>query len=134
MQKTKRDKDKAIKIIVQIIGNDRLNSFLNKYAGSPDILDKLLEHFSSSQSNFSFSPQPSPTKTNNSTLKSSNMFSPTRTTSSASSYYGSPTRKPLSARDVSSGNAIITSPLKHPQTYRSRIDEYFRVSINGRDI
>ncbi len=45
MQKTKKDKDKAIKIIIQLIGKERVASFLNQNAGSMDILDKLLETF-----------------------------------------------------------------------------------------
>lgn len=45
LQKTKKDKDKAIKLIVQIIGKDRIAGFLARYAGAPDILDRLLDHF-----------------------------------------------------------------------------------------
>jgi hypothetical protein len=40
LQKTKKDKDKAIKLIVQIIGKDRIAGFLARYAGAPDILDR----------------------------------------------------------------------------------------------
>jgi hypothetical protein len=68
LQKAKRDKDKAIRLIVQIVGKvrdtysdglltlqqiimlcyqDRISSFLTKHAGAPDILDRLLEYFSS---------------------------------------------------------------------------------------
>ena len=45
MAKTKKDKDKAIRLIIQLIGKDRVSAFLNQHAGSADILDKLLDAF-----------------------------------------------------------------------------------------
>lgn len=46
---TKRDKDKAIKLVVLLIGKDKVAEFLKNNAGCPDILDKLVETFSSAR-------------------------------------------------------------------------------------
>jgi hypothetical protein len=43
--KTKRDKDRAIRVLISILGKDKIASFLDKHAGSPDILDALQQHF-----------------------------------------------------------------------------------------
>jgi len=45
--KAKKDKDKAIRVLIQIIGKEKVNDFLTKNAGNPDILDALLANFSS---------------------------------------------------------------------------------------
>jgi hypothetical protein len=129
--KTKRDKDKAIRIIVQIIGKDRIGTFLNRHAGSPDILDKLLEHFA-----------------NNVQIGGSNSGG-----SNLGDFEASGRSKALqrsaSAGDSAqkqgrTGKANQRSPspdktlrgktgVKSPAAYRSRMDEYFRSTISGRD-
>jgi hypothetical protein len=43
--KTKRDKDRAIRVLISILGKDKIASFLDIHAGSPDILDALQQHF-----------------------------------------------------------------------------------------
>jgi hypothetical protein len=43
--KAKRDKEKALKLVVAIIGKDRVLGHLQKNAGSADILDSLVGAF-----------------------------------------------------------------------------------------
>jgi len=43
--KAKKDKDKAIKLIILLIGKERISEFLQKNAGAADILDALVENF-----------------------------------------------------------------------------------------
>lgn len=128
--KTKRDKDKAIRIIVQIIGKDRIASFLNKHAGSPDILDKLLDYFA-----------------NNVQLGTSGSQGGSNSGGDVASLGQSKGRgTPGSAQKSSRGHTLnprSPSPDKNnrggkpagksPAMYRSRMDEYFRSTISGRD-
>jgi hypothetical protein len=48
LQKTKKDKDKAIRLVIQLIGKERVSAFLSQHAGAADILDRLLDAFSTS--------------------------------------------------------------------------------------
>lgn len=43
--KAKKDKDKAVRLIILLIGKERMSEFLKEHAGSPDILDALVETF-----------------------------------------------------------------------------------------
>lgn len=46
--KAKDDKDKAIRLIIHLIGKERVNEFIAQHAGSADILDSMLKTFSMS--------------------------------------------------------------------------------------
>jgi hypothetical protein len=128
--KTKRDKDKAIRIIVQIIGKDRIASFLNKHAGSPDILDKLLDYFA--------------TNVQLGTSGGSNSGGDVASLGHSKSGHGTPGSAQKSSRNHTL-NPRSPSPDKthrgggkaaggkSPAMYRSRMDEYFRSTISGRD-
>jgi hypothetical protein len=43
--KVKADKDKAVKVIINLVGKERMASFLSQHAGSADILDAMIAHF-----------------------------------------------------------------------------------------
>ena len=45
--RTKTDKDKAIKVIINLIGKEKMSAFLNQHAGSTDILDAMVNTFGS---------------------------------------------------------------------------------------
>ena len=45
LTKTKEEKDKAVRLIIEIIGKEKIASFLHRNAGSEDILDKMLQTF-----------------------------------------------------------------------------------------
>lgn len=45
--RAKSDKDKAVRVIINLVGKDRMVEFLNRHAGSPDILDAMVETFAS---------------------------------------------------------------------------------------
>jgi hypothetical protein len=129
--KSKRDKDKAIRIIVQIIGKDRIGSFLNRHAGSPDILDKLLEYFAnnvqlggsnSGESNLGDFEAAGRNKTLQRSVSASDIAQKLGRTSKANQRSPSPDK---TQRGKIGG--------KSPAAYRSRMDEYFRSTISGRD-
>ncbi len=44
--KAKQEKDRAVKVLITVLGKQRVAAFLSKHAGSPDILDTLCAHFS----------------------------------------------------------------------------------------
>jgi hypothetical protein len=46
--KVKKDKEKAVRLIIQLIGKEQLNDFMQQHAGSPDILDSMMLAFDSS--------------------------------------------------------------------------------------
>jgi hypothetical protein len=126
LQKTKKDKDKAIKLIVQIIGKDRISSFLARNAGAPDILDRLLDHFG---------PDGGQVNAASSTLGMGSTFGnspPNRSKSSGRSNYSS--RSTSSGFEKTGGGGGGAAKGKSPAQYRSRIDEYYRSTISGRDI
>jgi len=124
LNKTKKDKDKAIRIIVQLIGKERVATFLNRHAGSPDILDRLLEHFSNSGDLLSSGMATSPGKS------SGGMFSPKG--GKAMPSYKSTSSASVLGEDMRS--SPTKTPQKSPALYRSRIDEYYRTAITGRDV
>lgn len=120
LQKTKRDKDKAIRLIVQIVGKDRISAFLSRHAGAPDILDKLLEYFA-----MGLSVSESPQIQAQSPISSTNRLQSTaRTSSTRGSAVG----------DLRSPSPRKAANPKSPAHYRSRIDEYYRTVITGRDL
>lgn len=125
--KTKRDKDKAIRLIIQIVGKDRISSFLTRHAGTPDILDRLLEYFATglqiSESSVALSPA-SPTHRS----KSSG-----RSTAGGSSKEASMKGSTIATDHVSASGRKSAQP-KSPAHYRSRIDEYYRTVITSRDL
>ncbi len=59
--KAKRDKDKAVRLVILLIGKEKVAEFLKKHAGAPDILDKLIESYGSGKfnDNVSITPQKS---------------------------------------------------------------------------
>lgn len=148
--KTKRDKDKAIRILVQIIGKDRISHFLNKHAGSPDILDKLLEYFANNVQLASSSPShhhhhqqlsgsggldweensAHRSKAGGRSNASGSQPGGTKVIIARSPNqrtHGSPQRSPGKSRRGGTGQP------QPPAMYRSRMDEYFRSTISGRD-
>ena len=44
--KAKKDKDKSLKLLIQLIGKDRIAEHLQQHAGEGDVLDSLVAHFS----------------------------------------------------------------------------------------
>jgi len=46
--KAKKDKDKSLKLLIQLIGKERIAEHLQKHAGEGDVLDSLVTHFSGS--------------------------------------------------------------------------------------
>ena len=48
--KAKTDKDKAIRVIINLVGKEKMAEFLNQHAGSPDILDAMVTSFGSEHS------------------------------------------------------------------------------------
>mmetsp|Transcript_5801 Transcript_5801/g.9534 ORF Transcript_5801/g.9534 Transcript_5801/m.9534 type:complete len:291 (+) Transcript_5801:75-947(+) len=147
LQRTKREKDKAVRIVIQLVGKERMNDFLNHHAGSADILDRLLNNFSdclhinnqtklksgdsSSGSNSSSSPnkKPSPIK------KDAHNASPSRRSSSENSPEDAMKAK---VRAMAAANSATkknkASPIKPPAQYRSRINEYYRQTVSNRDL
>lgn len=121
LQKTKKDKDKAIRIIVELVGKDKISSFLNQHAGSADILDKLLDFVAA---NHVIKAVGSSTSSGGGVFNGSGGGG-TRIGLQQSQTVMSPIRS-------SGGKARATSP-KKPAHYRSRIDEYFRTAMSGRD-
>jgi len=123
LQKAKRDKDKAIRIIVQLIGKEKINSFLNHNAGAADILDKLLDTFGSNNKN-----------------DGSNLMSPTRrsaiVTEQSPPASPSPHKGPHSPNKTSNSknNNSAQKAKAPPAQYRSRINEYYRTTLTGRDL
>lgn len=123
------------------MGKDRLQTFLSRHAGAPDILDRLLEYFSTGlQVNDTASPFSSPTGggfSPNASMRKSR--SPGMGGgSSKENYSARGTSIELSERATVVGSGRATNGLPHspakPTQYRSRIDEYFRVAIRGRDL
>lgn len=49
--KAKKDKDKALKLLIQLIGKERIAEHLQKHAGEGDILDSLVAHFAGTLNN-----------------------------------------------------------------------------------
>jgi hypothetical protein len=45
--KVKADKDKALKLLIQLIGKERLQKHIQTHAGSPDLLDSIITTFGS---------------------------------------------------------------------------------------
>jgi hypothetical protein len=45
--KSKQEKDRAVRVLITVLGKQRVAEFLAKHAGAPDILDTLCAHFSS---------------------------------------------------------------------------------------
>ena len=43
--KVKADKDKALKLLIQLIGKERLQKHIQTHAGSPDLLDSIISTF-----------------------------------------------------------------------------------------
>ena len=43
--KARKDKDKAIKLIILLVGKEKMGDFLKNHAGSPDILDEMVNNF-----------------------------------------------------------------------------------------
>jgi hypothetical protein len=62
--KVKADKDKAVKVIIGLVGKERMSEFLAQHAGSPDILDSMMTHFSADSLKVAGdqSPEKSPSK------------------------------------------------------------------------
>jgi hypothetical protein len=56
--KAKRDKDKAVRLVILLIGKEKVAEFLRRHAGAPDILDKLIESYGSGKFNDSVSVTP----------------------------------------------------------------------------
>lgn len=112
LQRTKAEKDKAIRVIVQIVGKDEISKFLNNNAGSVDILDKLIDYVGKHHSNNN--------KRNRATV--------TRTINSNRSKSAGP----ASTREFGDKHSQ-QKVQKSPAHYRSRIDEYYRSAITGRD-
>lgn len=130
--KTKRDKDKAIRIIVQIIGKDRIASFLNKHAGSPDILDKLLDYFANNvQLGTGGSQGGSNSGGDVASLGHSKGGHGTPGSAQKSSRNHTLNPRSPSPDKTNRGGGKATG--KSPAMYRSRMDEYFRSTISGRD-
>lgn len=48
--KVKADKDKAVKVIINLVGKERMAEFLSQHAGSADILDAMIMAFGSEAS------------------------------------------------------------------------------------
>jgi hypothetical protein len=44
--KAKKDKDKALKLLIQLIGKERIAEHLQQHAGETDVLDSLINAFS----------------------------------------------------------------------------------------
>jgi hypothetical protein len=138
--KTKKDKDKAIRIIVQIIGKDRIAAFLNRNAGSADILDKLLEYFANNvqigsdgvnlDGTMNRTGSNSPMKSTKSGGKSSGASSSGKSATGRSSA-GASMRSTTSAADEYAA-ARGKSPTR-PAQFRSRMNDYFKSTISGRD-
>jgi len=43
--KSKKEKDRAVKVLISVLGKKQVAEFLTKHAGAPDILDSLCTHF-----------------------------------------------------------------------------------------
>lgn len=43
--KAKREKDRAVKVLINVLGKKQVAEFLTRHAGAPDILDALCDHF-----------------------------------------------------------------------------------------
>lgn len=43
--KAKRDKEKALKLLIQLIGKEKLQKHIQTHAGSPDLLDSIVQAF-----------------------------------------------------------------------------------------
>ncbi len=126
--KTKRDKDKAIRIIVPIIGKDRIAAFLNRHAGSPDILDKLMDYFAN---NVSLGGGTSNSGGSHSGDLDASGRQKTLTRSNSGRNGNNATNQRSPSPDKTQRGK--QSATKSPAAYRSRMDEYFRSTISGRD-
>lgn len=135
LQRTKRDKDKAIRIIVQIVGKDKISNFLNQNAGAADILDKLLDFVSKTHSSSSGAGMvPHSTTGLNAAAGRHGVRSKSAGPPSAhdrQKQHQHQQQQQQQNRNERSGRS--KSPHKSPAHYRSRIDEYHRFNITGRD-
>ena len=43
--KAKKDKEKALKLLIQLIGKEKLQKHIQTHAGSPDLLDSIVQAF-----------------------------------------------------------------------------------------
>lgn len=133
LQKNKKEKDKAIKLIVQIIGKDRISNFLARNAGAPDILDKLLEHFGDGSGSPSrgggFGGGDFGSSTRGSVASQSDSYARSRSPDK-----GMRTNRSSASNNNNHSGGKSKDNVKSPMLYRSRIDEYYRSTISGRDI
>ena len=105
--RAKEEKDRAVRVLITILGPDKIATFLNKHAGSPDILTSLQEHFASK---VSFDPN-----NPNSSDSSSRGPGPLSGKTSHS--------KPAKSKGHKAGKSVPTMGAG-----RSRIDEFFKGS------
>jgi predicted nucleic acid-binding Zn-ribbon protein len=105
--RAKEEKDRAIRVLISILGPEKIATFLNKHAGSTDILSALQEHFAG-QVNFD-------PNNPNSSGGSSRGPGPLSGKTSFS--------KPAKSKGHKAGKSVPTMGAN-----RSRIDEFFKGS------
>jgi len=113
LQKTKKDKDKAVRFIIDMIGKERISHFLNQHAGEADILDRLMTSFAHLRLD---GPH--------------NNSSPTKNKRSGATQKSKSATK---AGQTTPSHLSQTNP-EQLKLQRSRIDEYFRSTLNKRDL
>jgi hypothetical protein len=106
--KAKKDKDKALKLLIQVIGKERIADHLQSHAGEEDILESLITSFSGQ-------------------FKQNSLSADIRERLSAPPQMNVP-----GSQKKKSGTRILgqtKSPVATmgPPAYRSRIDEYFHI-------
>lgn len=102
--KAKRDKDKALKLIIHVIGKDRIAEHLQQHAGDPDLLDSLVEKLGGHGSPSFGSTLGGPPQVAGAGTRSNHHATRTK------------------------GNAKSTVSTLGRAHYRSRIDEYFHMN------
>lgn len=102
--KVKKEKDKALRLLISLIGKDRIADHLQQHAGAPDLLDSLVTAFGSH-----------------------NGHSYGHTQGGPPMVQGTATRN-NHHRPRTAGNAKSTVSTLGRAHYRSRIDEYFHMN------
>jgi hypothetical protein len=69
--KMKEDKDKVVRLIILLIGKDRMSTFLKNHANDDDILSALVDTFSNTNNNITTDKGSSNKIHNNSPVKKS---------------------------------------------------------------
>lgn len=107
--KAKKDKDKALKLVIQLIGKERIADHLQQHAGEADVLDSLISSFSGQ-------------------FRQGGAAAGIRDRLSAppDMNHNSPGHKKKGARILGATRSPVAT--MGPAAFRSRIDEYFHTA------